>query len=168
MTRGIMLYPSISEFSASLPEYRRIIGLDVGTTTIGIALSDISRMIASPMETIHRTKFSKDMERLKAIIAEHHVAGLVIGWPVNMDGSEGPRCQSTKQFARNVEAQLSLPSVMWDERMSSMAVDKAMLEADLSRQKRDKHIDKLAASYILQGALEAMRTPIIRADKYDY
>jgi len=163
-----MLYPSISEFSASLPEYRRIIGLDVGTTTIGIALSDISRMIASPMETIHRTKFSKDMERLKAIIAEHHVAGLVIGWPVNMDGSEGPRCQSTKQFARNVEAQLSLPSVMWDERMSSMAVDKAMLEADLSRQKRDKHIDKLAASYILQGALEAMRTPIIRADKYDY
>ncbi len=162
-----MLYPTISEFAASLPDYRRVIGLDVGTTTIGIALSDISRMIATPMETINRTKFSKDIERLKTIIAEHNVAGMVIGWPVNMDGSEGPRCQSTKQFVRNVEVHTSLPSVMWDERMSSMAVNKAMLEADLSRQKRDKHIDKLAASYILQGALEAMRTPTLRVDKYE-
>ena len=163
-----MLYTHISEFAATLPEYRRVIGLDVGTTTIGIALSDISRMIASPMETINRTKFTKDIERLKAIISEHNVAGMVIGWPVNMDGSEGPRCQSTKQFVRNVEAHTDIPSVMWDERMSSMAVDKAMLEADLSRQKRDKHIDKLAASYILQGALEAMRTPLVKVDKYDY
>jgi putative Holliday junction resolvase len=163
-----MLYTNISEFAAALPEYRRIIGLDVGTTTIGIALSDVSRMIATPMETINRTKFTKDIERLKAIITEQNVAGMVIGWPVNMDGSEGPRCQSTKQFVRNVEAHTSLPSVMWDERMSSMAVDKAMLEADLSRQKRDKHIDKLAASYILQGALEAMRTPTLRVDKYEY
>lgn len=163
-----MLTPNISEFASLLPEYRRIIGLDVGTTTIGIALSDISRMIASPMETITRTKFSKDIERLKAIITEQNVAGMVIGWPVNMDGSEGPRCQSTKQFAKNVEAHVNLPSVMWDERMSSMAVDKAMLEADLSRQKRDKHIDKLAASYILQGALEAMRPTIIKGDKYGF
>jgi putative holliday junction resolvase len=163
-----MLYTNMADFAAAIPEYRRIIGLDVGTTTIGIALSDISRMIASPMETINRTKFTKDIERLKAIITEQNVAGIVIGWPVNMDGSQGPRCQSTKQFVKNVEAHVNIPSVMWDERMSSMAVDKAMLEADLSRQKRDKHIDKLAASYILQGALEAMRAPTLKVDKYDY
>lgn len=163
-----MLLPNLADFSAALPEYRRLIGLDVGTTTIGIALSDVSRMIATPMETINRTKFSKDVKRLLAIIKEQNVAGMVIGWPVNMDGSEGPRCQSTKQFVRNVEAHTNIPSFLWDERMSSMAVDKAMLEADLSRQKRDKHIDKLAASYILQGALEAMRVTSPIKDKYDY
>ena len=162
-----MLYTSLQEFTQALPEYRRLIGLDVGTTTIGIALSDISRMIASPMETILRSKFTKDVERLKTILSEHNVAGIVIGWPVNMDGSEGPRCQSTKQFIKNVEGHVNLPSMLWDERMSSMAVDKAMLEADLSRQKRDKHIDKLAASYILQGALDAMRSAPTIKDKYE-
>lgn len=142
-------------FEAALPP-QRLLGLDVGEKTIGLALSDALRMIATPMETIARGKFSKDLEALRTIIKKENVGGMVIGYPINMDGTEGPRCQSIRQFARNCDAQLSLPVLLWDERLSTVAAERAMLEADLSRQKRDALVDKMAASYILQGALDRL------------
>ncbi len=135
----------------------RLLGLDVGTKTIGLALSDASRTVATPLRTLEHTKFSKDLEALQKIITEFEVKGLVIGLPVNMDGTEGPRCQSTRQFVKNISAHLDLPIALWDERLSTAAVEKLMLEADLSRSKRDKLVDKLAASYILQGALDFLK-----------
>ena len=111
-------------------------------------------MIATPSVTLMRSKFRKDVEELKAEIDEHGVKTLVIGLPLNMDGSEGPRCQSTRQFVKNLEPHLALPVLLWDERMSTMAVTRTLLEADMSRQKRAKVVDKMAAAYILQGALD--------------
>jgi putative Holliday junction resolvase len=139
------------------PNTGRLLGLDVGEKTIGLAVSDSGQMIASPLETLKRTKFSKNVETLREIIAEHSVVGLVIGYPVNMDGSEGPRCQSTKQFEKNLEKVIGLPTTLWDERMSTQAVERTMLEADLSRQRRAELVDKLAASYILQGFLDSRK-----------
>ncbi|WP_242509065.1 Holliday junction resolvase RuvX [Rhodothalassium salexigens] len=133
----------------------RLIGVDMGTKTLGLALSDPSLTVATPLETIRRTKFTQDVERLRALVAEHGVGGLVIGLPVNMDGSEGPRCQSTRAFARNVETALALPYCFWDERWSTQAVTRTLLEADTSRKRRDALVDKMAAAYILQGALDA-------------
>lgn len=135
----------------------RLLGLDVGTKTIGLALSDASRTVATPLRTLERAKFSKDLEALQKIIADFEVKGLVVGWPVNMDGTEGPRCQSIRQFVKNISAPLDLPIALWDERLSTAAVEKLMLEADLSRAKREKLVDKLAASYILQGALDFLK-----------
>lgn len=152
-----MLLKTTSEFAQTLPKEARILGLDVGDTTIGLALSDVMRSIATPLETIERSKFSKDLEKLKSIIDKHKVAGLVIGYPVNMDGSEGPRTQSTRTFVSNISKSISLPMVMWDERMSTMAVERTMLEADMSRQRRAQLVDKLAASYMLQGLLDSIR-----------
>lgn len=151
-----MLLASLTEFRAALPPHTRLLGLDVGEKTIGLALSDVMRSIASPLETIRRTKFTKDLEALKKIVKDFAIAGLVIGYPVNMNGTEGPRCQSIRQFAKNLDAPLALPMMLWDERMSTMAVERAMLEADMSRQKRAENVDKLAAAYILQGALDGM------------
>jgi putative Holliday junction resolvase len=133
---------------------RRLMGLDVGTKTIGIALSDTRRTIASPLETIRRGKFRGDAERLRDLAAKHGVGGLVIGLPIAMDGSEGPRCQSTRQFARNLLEIVELPIAFWDERMSTAAVQREMIEADLTRKRRAEIVDRAAAAYILQGCLD--------------
>jgi putative pre-16S rRNA nuclease len=146
----------LSELRGAVPRGQRLLGLDVGTKTIGIAISDSGFAIASPVETIRRTKFDADAERLKQLIAAREVGGLVIGLPINMDGSEGPRCQSVRQFAANLLARFDMPVLFWDERLSTAAVTRAMLEADLSRQRRAQSVDKMAAAYILQGALDAL------------
>ena len=141
-----------------LPRGVRLLGLDIGEKTIGLAVSDSGQSVASPLETIRRSKFAKDMERLKEIIAERRVGGLVLGLPINMDGSEGPRCQSVRQFARNLEslAGIDLPLAFWDERLSTRAVERFLIdEQDMTRMRRAEVIDKLAAAYILQGALDA-------------
>lgn len=135
----------------------KLMGLDLGTKTIGVAISDSLRMTASPIETIKRTKFTADAERLLALITQNNVTGIVIGLPLNMDGSEGPRAQSARAFVRNLKQKIDLPMVFWDERMSTMAVTRTMIEADLSRARRAEVVDKLAASYILQGALDRLR-----------
>ena len=131
-------------------------GLDVGEKTIGLALSDIGLMIATPMQTLRRGKFTTDLHKLAAIIAEQNVGGLVIGLPMNMDGSEGPRAQSVRQFVRNILKQMDLPVVLWDERLSTMAVTRILIDADASRARRAELVDKMAAAYILQGALDRM------------
>lgn len=141
---------------------QRLLGLDVGEKTIGLALSDVTRTIASPLETIARGKFTRDAEALKRAVAKYDVGALVIGYPINMDGSEGPRCQSTRAFARQLGEIIPLPLVLWDERMSTMAVERVMLEADLSRARRGELVDKMAASYLLQSALDALHQGIRR------
>jgi len=152
-----MLFSSPAEFAQTLPAQSRLLGLDVGKKTIGLALSDVLRGIASPLLTIERTKFSKDIKQLKNIIEKHAVGGLVVGYPVNMDGSFGPRAQSTRSFATNCSKHIDLPMLLWDERLSTLAVERAMLEADLSRQRREQLVDKLAASYMLQGFLDYLK-----------
>ena len=136
---------------------QRVLGLDVGAKTVGLALSDATLTVATPLETIWRgKKFAPDAERLAGIIGERGVGGLVIGLPFNMDGSEGPRCQSTRQFARNLLGRIEIAIAFWDERLSTAAVERMLVEeADLSRNRRGEVIDKLAAAYILQGALDA-------------
>lgn len=138
-----------------LPEGGRLIGLDVGTKTIGLALCDAGWSIASPAHTINRGKFTKDKATLAAFIAEQFVKGIVVGLPFNLDGSESPRSQSSRAFARNL-ADLGLPILLWDERWSTQAVTRTLLEADASRARRDVLVDKLAASYILQGAIDGL------------
>lgn len=132
----------------------RLIGVDLGTKTIGLALSDVERRIATPLETIKRVKFTQDAERMRFLAVKFDVGGLVIGLPLNMDGSEGPRVQATRAFARNLKPLLGLPVVFWDERLSTVAVTRALLDADASRATRAEHVDKMAAAYILQGALD--------------
>jgi putative Holliday junction resolvase len=143
------------DFRAALPDRGRLAGLDVGTRTIGVALCDAGWTIASPAETIVRAKFSVDAARLRALTEAQSVKGLVIGLPLNLDGSDSPRTQSVRAFARNVEA-LGLPILLWDERWSTQAVTRTLLDADASRARRAKLVDKLAAAYILQGAIDAM------------
>jgi len=138
---------------------KSLIGLDLGTKTIGIALSDPQWTVASPRETIRRTKFNADAERLVEIILEDKVGGLVLGLPLNMDGSEGPRVQSTRTFARNLTPKIDIPIFFWDERLSTVAVTRTLLEADTSRKRRDEVVDKMAAAFILQGVLERLRNP---------
>lgn len=147
----------LEEFNAQLQTGVAVLGLDLGSKTIGIALSDTTRSIATPIETLKRTKFTKDAEHLLAMAKSYEVAGFVIGLPVNMDGSEGPRCQSTRAFVRNMAKLSPLPFLLWDERLSTAAVTRTLLEADTSRAKRAEVVDKLAASYILQGAVDRMR-----------
>ncbi|MEO1292206.1 MAG: Holliday junction resolvase RuvX [Pseudomonadota bacterium] len=139
-----------------------LLGLDLGTKTIGIAASDALRGIATPVETLKRTKFGKDAEALERIVSERAISGLVLGLPRNMDGSEGPRAQSTRAFARNFAARTqpgakALPILLWDERLSTVAVERTLLEADASRARRAEVIDKMAAAYILQGVLDRFR-----------
>lgn len=153
-----MLIATAKEFTPLLPASGRVLGLDVGDTTIGLALSDGMRSIATPMETISRTKFLKDVAHLQTAIEKHKVAGLIIGWPVNMDGTEGPRTQSTRTFVSNISKHINLPMLFWDERMSTMAANRVMLAADLSRERRSQLVDKLAASYMLQGYLDSARS----------
>jgi len=135
----------------------RLLGLDVGTKTIGMALSDTTWLVASPMDTIRRTRFANDATRLVAEIERHGVGGIVVGLPVSLDGSEGPRAQGVRQFARNLLARIDRPLAFWDERMSTAAVEREMIAADLSRQRRAEIIDKVAAAYILQGMLDRLR-----------
>ncbi len=146
----------LSELKAHLPRRARLMGLDIGSRTVGLALSDTTLRVASPLLTIRRGKFTRDAAGLAELAAEHGVGGLVLGLPVNMDGSEGPRCQSVRQFARNLEAVLDLPTAFWDERLSTAAVERMLIAADTSRKRRGEIVDKLAAVWILQGALDAM------------
>jgi putative holliday junction resolvase len=142
---------------ATIPAGARLMGLDLGSKTIGVATSDRTRMIATPIETIARKKFTADAERLLAIIAAENIGLIVLGLPVNMDGTEGPRCQSTRAFARNFARLSPVPVVFWDERLSTAAVERMLIQADASRAKRDQVIDKLAAAWILQAALDSLR-----------
>jgi len=143
-------------FLTALPDNTRLIGLDLGTKTIGLALSDLGRGIASPMETIRRKKFTQDAEQLLAICAKQEVGGLVMGLPLNMDGTEGPRAQATRAFVRNLAQKTDLPVTYWDERLSTAAVTRTLLQADSSRAKRADVVDKMAAAYILQGFLDRL------------
>jgi putative Holliday junction resolvase len=144
-----------AEFRTALPSGGRLIGLDVGTKTIGLALCDAGWSIASPAHTISRTKFMKDKAALAKFIGEQQVKGIVVGLPFNLDGSESPRSQSSRAFARNL-ADLDLPILLWDERWSTQAVTRTLIDADASRARRSELVDKLAASYILQGAIDAL------------
>jgi putative Holliday junction resolvase len=139
-----------------LPE-ARLLGLDVGSKTVGLALSDVTRSIATPYETLKRNKFTADAQKIAAIVAQEGVGGLVIGLPLNLDGSEGPRAQSTRAFARNLSAHIALPIAFWDERLSTAAVKRHLIEADASRKRRAEVVDRMAAAYILQGALDRLR-----------
>lgn len=147
---------TIEQLAARLAAGERLLGLDVGKKTVGLALSDVSRTVATPFDTIRRTKFTKDVETLLQVIEQHGVSALVIGLPVNMDGSEGPRAQATRAFARNLSTHTDKPLVFWDERLSTAAAERALLEADASRKRRAAVIDKMAAAYILQGALDRL------------
>lgn len=147
---------SLEEYEKSAPTAGRLAGLDYGTKTIGVSISDTMQTISSGLETIKRTKFKNDAARLLEIIEEHEIKAIIIGLPLNMDGTEGPRVQSTKAFARNLANVTSLPLIFWDERMSTQAAERTLLEADSSRQKRKEVIDKMAATYILQGALDRL------------
>ncbi len=151
-----MILDNMEAFAPVLPPMRAVAGLDLGTETIGVAVSDGFRSVATPLTTIRRKKFTKDAETLVALIAEREIAGLVLGLPLNMDGTEGPRCQSTRAFARNLEKLIDLPITFWDERLSTVAAERALLEADTTRKRRAEVIDHVAASYILQGALDRL------------
>ena len=145
---------------AGLPASGKLLGLDLGTKTIGVAVSDGMRYSATPLETIRRQKFTLDAERIVELIAENQAVGIVLGLPLNMDGSEGPRVQSTRAFARNFAQKTAIPIAFWDERLSTSAVTRMLIEADTRRDKRAEVVDKLAASYILQGALDRLRRPL--------
>ena len=152
-----MICATPEDFAAQLPRHGAVAGLDLGTVTIGVAVSDVMRSVATPLETIQRRKFTLDAARLFEITGHRSIAGLVLGLPRNMDGSEGPRCQATRAFARNLEKLTPLPITFWDERLSTIAAERAMLEADMSRKRRAERIDNVAASYILQGMLDRLR-----------
>jgi putative Holliday junction resolvase len=149
-----MIVADTAQFAAAVP-HGKLAGLDVGTKTIGIAVCDAGWHFAGPLETIRRAKFTKDLEILAAIVEREQIAGLVIGLPLNMDGTDSPRTQSTRAFARNL-APLELPVLLWDERWSTQAVERAMIEADVSRARRAEKVDALAAAHILQGAIDAL------------
>jgi putative Holliday junction resolvase len=146
----------IAQAATLLPERGALIGLDLGSKTIGVAASDPDRRVAAPVETIARAQFKRDAERILELAAERRAAGIVLGLPINMDGSEGPRAQSTRAFARNLAKLTALPIALWDERLSTAAVERALIAADASRAQRKAVIDAHAASYILQGALDRL------------
>ncbi|HYM02565.1 MAG TPA: Holliday junction resolvase RuvX [Stellaceae bacterium] len=142
-----------------IPKGSRLLGLDVGTKTIGMALSDTTLLIATPLDTIRRSKFKDDVKRLAEIVSRHQVGGIVVGLPVSLDGSEGPRAQGVRQFAKNLLEPIDLPLAFWDERLSTAAVERGMIEGDLSRKRRAEIVDKVAAAYILQGLLDRIGRP---------
>ncbi|MEN9012557.1 MAG: Holliday junction resolvase RuvX [Yoonia sp.] len=151
-----MICKTPEEFADTLPDFGAIAGLDLGTVTIGVALSDILRGVATPIETIKRKKFGVDATALLKLTTSRDVKGLVLGLPRNMDGSEGPRAQATRAFARNLEKLTPLPITFWDERLSTVAAERAMLEADMSRKRRAELVDHVAAGFILQGLLDRL------------
>lgn len=146
-----------AELAEALTPGERLLGLDLGAKTIGIALTDVMRTVATPLETIAKRKFSTDAEVLIALIEKHKVGGLVIGLPLNMNGTEGPAAQSARAFARNFEARHPMPMLFWDERLSTAAVTRTLIEADVSRAKRKAVVDKMAAAFILQGVLDSLK-----------
>lgn len=149
---------TLEGLAGALARGRRLMGLDLGTETIGVAVSDASLSIASPVTTIRRTRFKRDAEQLTALVEERQAGGLVYGLPVNMDGTEGPRCQSTRDFAREFAKRCPIPYAFWDERLSTAAVQRMLTdEMDMSRKRRAEVVDRAAAAYILQGALDAIR-----------
>jgi putative Holliday junction resolvase len=150
-----MITASPAELAAALNETGKLAGLDVGTKTIGVAICDTGWSFAGPAETIRRSKFSADLALLRAFASREKIVGLVVGLPLNLDGSDSPRTQSVRAFARNLEP-LGLPILLWDERWSTQAVERAMIDADVSRAKRAVAVDKLAAAHILQGAIDAL------------
>ena len=152
-----MIYEDVYEFSNELQSNNSLIGLDLGTKTIGVAVSDTILSVATPIKTIKRKKFSADADQLLRIISIKNCCGVVVGLPKNMDGSEGPRAQSTRAFARNFSAKTQLPITFWDERLSTVAAEKALLEADTTRKRRAEVIDHVAAAYILQGFLDRLK-----------
>jgi putative Holliday junction resolvase len=151
----------LEAFGPALADGARLIGIDAGTKTLGLALSDVTRTIASGLLTIRRTKFSADAARLLGLAAEHGVGGFVVGLPINLDGSSGPRAQATRAFARNLAALTPLPILLWDERLSTVEAERTLLAADTSRRRRSQVIDKVAATLILQGALDRMKTAMM-------
>ena len=151
-----MICLTMQEFAAALPPNRAIAGLDLGDKTIGVAVSDLRRIVATPIQVIRREKFTQDAARLLALLTERGAAGIVLGLPLNMDGTSGPRVQATQAFARNLEKLTVLPISYWDERLSTVAAERALLEADTSRKRRKEVIDQVAAGYILQGALDRL------------
>ena len=158
---GVMPVLTVPDAALLLPPRGALIGLDLGTKTIGVAASDPDRRVATPVETIARERFKPDAERLLALASDRRAVGFVLGLPVNMDGTEGPRAQATRAFARNLAKLTELPIALWDERLSTAAVERALIAADASRKKRKAVIDQHAAAYILQGALDrlAKRVP---------
>jgi putative pre-16S rRNA nuclease len=146
-----------TDLNALVKPGERLLGLDVGTKTIGMALSDTTRMVATPLDTIRRSRFRDDVQRLLSEVDRHHVGGIVVGLPISLDGSEGPRAQGVRQFAKNFLAHRDLPLAFWDERLSTAAVEREMIAADLTRKRRAEIIDKVAAAYILQGLLDRLR-----------
>ena len=152
-----MILENIQDFKQKLPERGRLLGFDLGEKTLGIALSDLSRMIASPLVILPKDKLKKLVEDIEKIVIDHKIQGIILGLPMNMNGSEGPRCESVRQFAKNIDPFFQIPIFLWDERLSTMAVSRIMIEADLSRKKQKQVVDKMAAGYILQGAMDALR-----------
>ena len=148
---------AIEDLPKLLAPEARLLGLDLGTQTIGMALSDVSRSVATPYQTLRRSKFSLDAKAIAAAIAENGVGALVIGLPLNLDGSEGPRAQSTRAFARNLAPHIDVPILLWDERLSTQAVERHLIGAGASRKRRAEVIDRMAAAYILQGTLDRLR-----------
>lgn len=148
---------NLSEFAAALPRQGALLGLDPGEKRIGVAVSDVTRLIASPLDTITRAKFAVDAEAILKLFDARRCVGLVIGLPLNMDGTAGPAAQSARAFARNLIAKHNEPLLLWDERLSTSAVTRTLIEADASRQRRGEVVDKMAAAYMLQGALDAMQ-----------
>ena len=153
-----MTIRNIEDLKHILPKQGRLIGLDLGSKTIGVAMSDPGRLIASPYKTITRKKFGKDCENIASIIEHQEIAGVILGYPLNMDGTFGPRAQSTRQFAVNLIDELGITLSLWDERLSTLAVTRTMIEADLSRARQKQVVDKMAAAFILQGALDYLKT----------
>jgi len=151
------IHDDIEAFAAALPRRRALMGLDLGDKTIGVAVTDLLWSVATPVETVKRRKFTLDAERLLTLLTARDVGGIVLGLPRNMDGTEGPRCQSTRAFARNFARLWDGPIGFWDERLSTVAAERALLEADTSRKRRAEVIDHVAASYILQGVLDRIR-----------
>ena len=145
----------------------RLFGIDLGTKTIGLALSDVERRIASPLETLKRGKFTADAGKMKALAERHGVGGLIFGLPLNMDGTEGPRSQATRAFVRNLKPLLPLPVLFWDERLSTLAVTRTLIDADASRARRADLVDKMAAAYILQGALDRYERLLPQDDGFE-
>ncbi|WP_425080410.1 Holliday junction resolvase RuvX [Ruegeria arenilitoris] len=152
-----MIHDAFEEFATALPPMTALMGLDLGEKTIGVAVSDRMRGVASPLETVRRKKFTLDSARLLELIADREIGGVILGLPKNMDGTEGPRCQSTRAFARNLSRLTEVSIGFWDERLSTVAAEKALLEADTTRKRRGQVIDHVAAGYILQGALDRLR-----------
>jgi putative holliday junction resolvase len=152
-----LAFLNLPEFAAALPARAAILGIDPGEKRIGVAVSDLTRLISSPLDTVARTKFAADAEAILKLYDARQCAGFVIGLPLNMDGSSGPAAQSARAFARNLLAKRDVPLLLWDERLSTAAVTRTLIESDASRKRRGEVVDKVAASYMLQGALDAMQ-----------